>query len=344
MIVACIAAIATLAAAGIPYIEAPEYTLLEYVPILGRALKLQVFGPLVATGVLLGMQLSLRYAKKMDMDEFVVRDLIFWILVGGFAFAHWVSVIFYFPDQVRENPWVLLAFWNGLSSVGGFFGASLAMWLYLRSIKQPILRYADLLIYGLLLGWVFGRLGCALVHDHPGKVVDPGALLAVGPWPDGTYRYDLGLNEFLFTVVLSVTVYFFVDVFQKRAGWLTGLVVLAYAPLRFWLDFMRESKAARGVISSPDLRYLGLTTAQWFTIAFLLIGVWLMFLRKPRASDDAYAKDSERIAREAAAREARRAGAAARVDQARAGEASDEGADDEPDAADEPGDDGPRGA
>lgn len=280
----------------IPYIEAPEKTLVENLPIIGP-LKLQVFGPLVATGVILGWKRCLHYAKVKDIDEFLFRDYLFWMLVAAFVISHWVSVIFYFPHQIKEDPLVLLYIWNGLSSVGGFFGAFIGMMWFLKKHEQPIIVYADATIFGLLLGWCFGRAGCSLVHDHPGKVVPEGTFMAVGPWPDGTWRYDLGLLELIFALTLMLTVYFVVDWNNKRPGWLVGLVVTAYAPYRFLLDFLRAEEPGR-VISTPDARYAGLTPAQWFTIAFFCAGLYLLLFRKAKESDFTYAKNSERIARE----------------------------------------------
>jgi phosphatidylglycerol---prolipoprotein diacylglyceryl transferase len=227
---------------------------------------------------------------------------------------------------------VLLAIWNGLSSVGGFFGAWIGMVVYLKMHKQPIMPYADGTIYGLVLGWCFGRLGCSVVHDHPGKVVEEGTFLAVGPWPDGSWRYDLGLLEFMFACMLCVTVYFVIDWKSKRPGWLVGFVAVAYAPFRFALDFFRADEAARGVIGTPDIRYVGLTTAQWFTVLFALVGLWLMFMRKERASDLAYATNTERIAREKAEAEK-----AAADDDSSDGEDEDEA---EAGAGDDAADDG----
>ncbi len=273
--------------AQIPYVTAPEKTLVDHVPFIGP-LKLQVFGPLVATGVILGWYRGLHFARKKGMDEWLVRDYMWWQLVFAFVMAHWVSVLFYFPEQVEEDPWVLLAFWNGLSSVGGFFGGLLGALWFCRKHEQPLVPYLDLSVYGLLLGWVFGRLGCSLVHDHPGKVADPDFLLAVGPWPDGTYRYDLGLYEWFFAVCLTAYVHLFTKPWTWRPGRLLGLVVVLYAPFRFAMDFLRAEAPSRGVTSVPDVRYLGLTTAQWFTIAFFLGGIYLLFLRKPRPEDEAF--------------------------------------------------------
>lgn len=323
----------------IPYITAPEKTLIEDLPLIGP-LKLQLFGPLVAVGVIVGWFRCLKYAKLKDLDEYLFRDYLFWLLVAAFTISHWVSVVFYFPHQIEEDPLVLIQIWNGLSSVGGFFGAFVGMMLYLRWYcgrlpnvgKQPVMVYADATIFGLLIGWCFGRMGCSIVHDHPGKVVPEGTFLAVGPWPDGSWRYDLGLVELMFAVSLMAFVYLFSNWKQWPPGRLTGLVAAAYAPFRFYLDSLRADEVARKVIATPDARYAGLTPAQWFTIAFFLAGLYLLFFRKPKDADFAYAKDSDRRKREEA--EAQRvAGSGTAGKPAPAAEEEEEDDDDDDDSA-----------
>lgn len=274
----------------IPYIRPPE-KLIADLPVIGP-LKLQFFGPLVAAGVILGYHRCLHYAKRKDIDEFLARDLMFWVLVTGFVISHWVSVLFYFPEDVAANPLVLIMIWNGLSSVGGFFGATVGFFWYLRKHKQPYLVYFDMLCYGLLVGFTMGRLGCSLVHDHPGSIVDPSHLLAVGPWPDGQYRLDLGLLEFMYLVPILLYIHLAYDWMKALPGRLIGMVAILYGPYRFFLDTMREK----------DKLYLGLTTAHYASMVLLAFGVYLVFIRKPRPEDYTWAKDSDRIANEQAAK------------------------------------------
>lgn len=227
----------------IPYVAIPMLHL--------GPLTLSIFGVLVATGVLLGTRLSWRFGRARNVDRRRLERLTTWTVVVGLACAHWVSVLGYYPDRVAADPWVLLRFFDGISSVGGFLGGVVAFaWLTRNDADRG--SVADSLTYGLVAGFTLGRLGCALVHDHPGALVDPGHPLAVGPWPDGRVRLDLGLIEFIGMCGLSALTY----VSRWRRPWrLTLTVAGVYAVGRFCLDFLR----------ADDLRHFGLTTAQWAT-------------------------------------------------------------------------------
>jgi phosphatidylglycerol:prolipoprotein diacylglycerol transferase len=134
---------------------------------------------------------------------------------------------------------------------------------------------------------VFGRAACALKHDHPGAAASEGAWLAVAfPSPEEaqdwiankrfglleghTPRYDLGLLELLFTLVLAVV---FAILWRRRlrAGMHMALLCLLYAPVRFALDFLRMPESDGG-----DSRYAALTPAQWSCIVLLGCGLGVL--------------------------------------------------------------------
>src|SRR5690606_16283928 len=75
-------------------------------------------------------------------------------------------------------------------------------------------------------------------------------------------------------------------------GRLVGIVSFYYGSVRFFLDFLRADEIGRGV-SVTDLRYFGLTTAQYISLAIFAAGVWLLFIRRPKASDMDYARPGE---------------------------------------------------
>lgn len=232
-------------------------------------LSIHMFGVLVAIGVLFGDRIVVKEGVKRGLDERDVKFMNARIVIGGFIMAHLVSVIFYFPERIKENPLVLLNIWSGLSSFGGFLGAALAFVYYTRREKIPALRYADAVALGLVVGWIFGRTGCFTAHDHPG--LHTTFFLAV-KYPDGP-RHDLGLDELLFTIVIAVVLFRYARK-PRVPGRVIGLFATLYAPVRFGLDFLRARDVAR-----PDERYAGLTPAQWACILCLALGIWLLTRR-----------------------------------------------------------------
>jgi phosphatidylglycerol:prolipoprotein diacylglycerol transferase len=225
-----------------------------------------MFGVLVAIGVILGDRIVVHRGVQRGLDAKDVKFLNARIVIVGFIMAHWVSVIFYFPERIKEDPKILLNFWAGLSSFGGFLGALLAFVYYTRKEKIPALPYADAVALGLAVGWIFGRTGCFTAHDHPG--LHTNFFLAVR-YPDGP-RHDLGLYELLLTIVMTAILFRYARK-PRVPGRVIGLFATMYAPVRFGLDFLRARDVER-----PDERYFSLTPAQWACIATLGVGIWLL--------------------------------------------------------------------
>ena len=271
----------------IPYIKVPD---LHIGPV-----PLHPFGILVATGVLVGSSLATRRARILGYDLVKLNSFITWMLVSGFVLSHFLDDLFYHWDEVVRRPWALFLPWEGLSSFGGFVGAlvGIVLWKYFaiedgrlrrRNHPQPILPFADLVLSVFPVAWMFGRAGCSTVHDHPGAHAAEDTLLAVA-YPlrpgDGTVtkigfielihghypRFDLGLLELLFTIILAAC---FALTWRRRLATGTYIVAsaLAYAPVRFAMDFLRVPETEGG-----DTRYAGLTPAQWSCFALFLFGL-----------------------------------------------------------------------
>ncbi len=271
----------------IPYIHIPDMHI--------GPLPIHPFGVLVATGVLVGTSLTTRRARSLGYDLVELNSFVTWMLVSGFVLSHVLDQLFYHWDDVLRRPWSLAMPWEGLSSFGGFIGGlvGIILWKYLvfndgrlraRQHPHPIFPYADLIVSVFPVAWIFGRSGCASVHDHPGARATADTLLAVA-YParagDGAVtrigfieliqghdpRFDLGLLELMFTIVLAAC---FALTWRRRLATGTYVIVaaLAYAPVRFALDFLRISQGEGG-----DTRYAGLTPAQWCCITLFVFGV-----------------------------------------------------------------------
>lgn len=194
---------------------------------------------------------------KLDMDA--VRFVLLCVLFSSFLGSRAFSLAAYAPAVLVADPLAVLRVWESMSSFGGLMGglagATVGMQLKRWSLVAR-LRFLDALAYAFTAAWLWGRLGCALVHDHVG--VPSTHMLAVA-FPGGG-RWDLGLLEWLATMPIAA-----VMVWLGRrlhpAGLMATVFFLLYCPMRFGLDMLR----------ADDARYLGWTPAQYCcVIAFAL--------------------------------------------------------------------------
>src|SRR5262245_46299950 len=153
----------------------------------------------------------MRHARELRLDTKKMNEFIFWVVAAGFIGGHVLDAIFYHPDRVARDPLYVLALWDGLSSYGGFIGAitGAVSWRFYR--REKILGYCGVVNSAFPLAWVFGRAGCSVVHDHPGRLSDawfavryPISTAPGVPGGDFIGRFDLGLYECLLTIPLAV--------------------------------------------------------------------------------------------------------------------------------------------
>lgn len=240
----------------IPYFELREISIAA-----GRSVA--VFGTLVTIGIFIGVWFAQRRARAVGIAEKELHGAIVSALVPGFLLAHALALLSQTGEQVEWSPRMMFQFWNGMSSFGGFAGAFLGVAFYYWRARRSWLPAADVLIQALVISWVFGRLGCTLVHDHIGKPSD--FLLAIS-FADGA-RHDLGLYEFLYTVLVLVPTVIMLNRKPRLPGTSVAVLVLLYAPARFLGDFLRHVDLA-----GADPRYLGLTMAQYGCMVLVGIG------------------------------------------------------------------------
>lgn len=242
----------------IPYFQ---YNAFQIGPIV-----IQVWGLMVALGIMAAVLLMDQLAKKLVLSREVLLDLAIWILVSGFIFARVFHVVFYNLDFYLRYPAEAIAFWHGgASSLGGLFGAALAVYLFAKARKfswPELAPYLDITAFSLWLGWGIGRLGCFLIHDHPGKLAS--FFLAVN-FPAGA-RHDLGLYDSLLAFgIFIIFALLFRRLIRQRWGLISGLSLAVYAVVRFFLDFLRAAD-----LEQSDVRYFSLTPAQWGMAALIL--------------------------------------------------------------------------
>jgi phosphatidylglycerol---prolipoprotein diacylglyceryl transferase len=247
----------------IPYFELPSLHLGPF--------TIQAFGFFAAAGVYLAVRLAAAAAHRRGLDPKPVLDFAVWGVLAGVIFGHLAHLLLYHPEELRE-PIRILQVWEGLSSFGGLLGGIVAAAVYFHRRGLRFHDYADAFALGMAPGWGVARIGCFVVHDHPG--VRTTFALAVA-FPGGP-RHDLGLYDALVLFAISAVLW----LLDRRGLWrgrlLAALAVL-YGIARFFLDFLRASD-----VPYPDARYLGLTPAQYACYLLFAYAGWRFWKERAR--------------------------------------------------------------
>jgi phosphatidylglycerol:prolipoprotein diacylglycerol transferase len=245
-----------------------------HIPGLPESVAIQPFGLLVAIGVLLGAQLTERRSARLGLRTDLISDFIQHVVFIGFVLGHMFDRLTYEPEIILREPWDLLMPWRSLSSFGGFFGAVVGAFIWKKRRKFDVTIPLDQVSFGMPVGWFFGRMGCFVVHDHPGKLTD--FFLAVDNYHYGSLvvgpRHDLGFYEVLWSAAM-IGLFFLLDRKPRPHGFFTGIIVVLYAPFRFGLDFLRE----------VDATYAGLTPGHYSSLLAFVLGAYVLWraFRRP---------------------------------------------------------------
>jgi phosphatidylglycerol:prolipoprotein diacylglycerol transferase len=299
--------------AMIPYIHVPD---LPIGPITLHPFGLLVATGVII-GTSLATHRAARRGVDLDLLNSFITWILVAGFVGGHMLD---QIFYHPADLARRPwslflLWEGLSSFGGFS--GGVIGAVLWKyfefarfskwpWFQSRKTPMPILPFCDIIISVFPVAWIFGRSGCSVVHDHPGAHAPNDALLAVAygadPSPHKIFcldvtreghpmrdcleflhgqapQWDLGLLELMFTICLAGLVAL---TWKKRlpTGTYVAVICMAYAPMRFVMDFFRIRD-----VESADPRYASLTPAQWCCVAMFLYGLaMLSYTRKLKAA------------------------------------------------------------
>lgn len=211
---------------------------------------------------LIGYWLVLKQAREQGISQKKIFWLAVFIFLGAILGAR-LGYILQFPNYYLAHPQEIFQFnAGGLTFYGGFLGALIIGWLYIRKSRLNPGQTVDILVPAIALGIFIGRLGCSLINDHQGAITNlPWAI----QWPDGSLRHPvaeyLALNGLImFLIFWQLRTRF------KKSGQIFIAFLFWYALSRFLLDFFRATDT-----SLADPQYFGLFISQWIGLSLIII-------------------------------------------------------------------------
>jgi phosphatidylglycerol:prolipoprotein diacylglycerol transferase len=271
---------------ALPYVELP------------RTPGIPFYGLILLTGMVVGGAVIARLGKRFGVAS--GDAVLFAVVLGGGSFvaAHVFDVAWYQWDAAMARPQLWIQMTNGHSLFGALAISALLTWFWARARRLDLAAHADLAAMGILVTMLFGRVACALVHDHPGRQTDlpigvdfPADRTFVGDPAfalEGTVRlHDLGLYELVLLLPLfAVACWLWRR--ELRPGLLAVILAIAYAGLRFPLDFLRHP--------STEPTRAGMTAGQWGSIVLLLFAILALTRRTSPAATAAGPRAANRDA------------------------------------------------
>ena len=240
---------------------------------------LPTYGVLVATGVLLGLWISVRNSEKQGINGDDAWNLGIFMVLAGIVGAKILYIINDWSSYAHN--WREIFSLNTLQAGGVFSGgliAALAMgaW-YMRKRHMPPLRTMDAFAPGLAIGHVFGRFGCFSAGCCYGKPTDhfwgvtftnPLAKLV----SDTPLNVRLEPTQLIEAAAEFINFVFLMWLLKRKKfdGQVFAAFIMLYGVERFLIEFLRGDKG-RGVV------FGGLMSGTQLIAIFLVLGGGLIW-------------------------------------------------------------------
>jgi prolipoprotein diacylglyceryl transferase len=240
----------------------------------------------------IGFYIMKRIYKNENQTNESLDSLFIYSVLGIMLGARLGHVIFYQPELFKEDFLsILLPFsfkggvhftgFRGLASHGAAIGMILSMYFYNKKIlKKTILWILDRVVIPVSLGAVAVRIGNFINSEIIGKETDSslGVVFKQLPIEEQMPRHPAQLYEaFFYVFVFLILLYFYWKTNKsKQEGFLFGLFLVLLWTVRFFVEFVKEPQG------DEFINFAGLDTGQWLSIPFILIGLYFMFVYKPR--------------------------------------------------------------
>ena len=226
------------------------------------------YGVFIALGLIAGMWLAAREARRKGLDPNHIYDALFWVLPAGLIGARLLHVIDNWP-RYAADPWTIIGT-DGLAIYGGLLGGLVGMVAYARVHRLALGRLLDALAPAVPLGQAIGRIGCFINGCNYGLRTDgtwgvawtsPNAMAPLNVASQPAQLYELVWDLAVFGIVWKLREH------VKGDGALLAIYAALYSFGRFFISALR-----------PDNLYFGeLRQAQLIALAVFAIAIPFVF-------------------------------------------------------------------
>jgi len=231
---------------------------------------------------MVGISLAAKEAVRTNTDPEKVLNLTFWILISSILGSRLFHCIVFYPQYIKDPLRILKLWEGGLVFYGGFIGAVLVSVLFTRIHRINFWKIADIMIPSVMIGLMFGRIGCLLAGCCFGKTCPEGFAFGM------TFSNPIGLGikhtPLYPTQILSAAnaliIFLILWLYRKRKrfhGELIAICLTLYSITRSLIEVLRDDP--RGIL---NLGPVALSESQVVSIFMLILAAFILIAVRPK--------------------------------------------------------------
>ena len=214
------------------------------------------YGILMATGILIGMLLAIREAKRQGIEENTMLDLFLVVIPSSIIGARAYYVIFNWSYYSGDFLKMINTRLGGMAIHGGVIGGVFAGYVFCRIKKLSFPKLVDITAPSLILGQAIGRWGNFINQEAHGGPTDlPWGIMVDGVRVHPTFLYESIWNVGVFALLL------FMRRRKKYEGQVMVVYMGAYSLGRFWIEGLRTDSLMLGPLRMAQVISLVLIAA-----------------------------------------------------------------------------------
>lgn len=239
------------------------------------------YGIILMLGVVAGLVLATREAKRKGMDEMFLFDAAPWLLFGGIVGARLWHIFTPPPSMVAQG--ITTQFYlthpldalnlraGGLGIPGAVIGGMLAFYWFTRRKSQPFAAWLDVLTPALPLGQAIGRWGNFFNQEVYGAPTNLPWAIYIAPenrlpeFMDYSYYHPIFLYESLWNLGTVVLLLWIARKYADRlaTGDIFLIYLITYPVIRILLDFLRlDASQVAGINANQTFMFIVLICAS----------------------------------------------------------------------------------
>lgn len=217
------------------------------------------YGLLIASAVLIGVNLSRFLAKQRRVNPAIIDSLVIWLVIAAIPSARLYYVLFQWQDYAQHLDQIPQIWRGGIAIHGAVLGGMVAALIFAKLQKISFWQLTDLVAPSLILGQAIGRWGNFFNSEAFGRPTNlPWKLyIPLDRRPPGYEQFEYFHPTFLYESLWNLMVFaLLITLFFRglkashplKLGTLFMVYLMTYSIGRFWIEGLRTDSLMLGLL------------------------------------------------------------------------------------------------